>query len=212
MKALHLIGPTGSGKTPLGCVLEERGLYGVRCHHFDFGEELRRVAQGEGPPEITPEEVSFIQKVLSEGLLLENEHFPLAAKIFRGFLTRRRVSPEDLLVLNGLPRHEGQARDMLRLVDIRLLVELTVEEDVLHQRLIRDPAGDRQGRKDDTQELLRRKLHWYRERTQPLKRFFEGRGIRILDLPVKVEDTGEHLYFRLCRLLPERDFKIIFGL
>jgi adenylate kinase family enzyme len=42
-KAILLLGPTGSGKTPLGQVLEERGLWGHTCMHFDFGANLREI-------------------------------------------------------------------------------------------------------------------------------------------------------------------------
>ena len=45
-QAVVLLGPTGSGKTPLGEWLEAKGLGGRRCHHFDFGTRLRRVATG----------------------------------------------------------------------------------------------------------------------------------------------------------------------
>jgi hypothetical protein len=40
-KAILPLGPTGSGKTPLGDYLEERGLFGRRCVHFDFGEKFK---------------------------------------------------------------------------------------------------------------------------------------------------------------------------
>ncbi|MCX7427258.1 MAG: hypothetical protein NTW96_16720 [Planctomycetia bacterium] len=43
--AMLLLGPTGSGKTPLGDLLERRGLGGRRCVHFDFGAHLRRIVK-----------------------------------------------------------------------------------------------------------------------------------------------------------------------
>ncbi|MBX6422807.1 nucleoside monophosphate kinase [Thermosulfurimonas sp. F29] len=211
MKALHLLGPTGSGKTPLGEVLEARGLYGVRVIHFDFGAELRRIAGGLPAEGITPREVSFIKRVLEEGLLLENEHFYLAEKILRGVLSRKGASEGDLLLLNGLPRHEGQARDVLRLVDLRLAVELSVEEEVLLERLRRDPAGDRRHRTDDTAVLVQKKLHWYRERTLPLRELYRKKGIPLISLSVEAGDTGETLRRKLLRALPETQFKTIFG-
>lgn len=41
--AVLLLGSTGSGKTPLGDLIERRGLRGVRCLHFDFGVNLRKI-------------------------------------------------------------------------------------------------------------------------------------------------------------------------
>ncbi|QJA06034.1 hypothetical protein FVE67_04145 [Thermosulfurimonas marina] len=206
MKALHLLGPTGAGKSPLGQALEKEGLYGHRALHFDFGAELRRVAAGEGPPEIGPEEVEFVRRVLAEGLLLEDEHFPLAEKILRAFLWRKQAREKDLLILNGLPRHLGQARDVLRLLDLRVAVELRVDEKTLWFRLRKDPAGDRKGRPDDTPELVARKLSWYRERTRPLLEFYLQQGIPVFHLPVGPEDTGLKLLQKLRALLAENLF------
>ncbi|MDW7761659.1 MAG: hypothetical protein SCM96_13625 [Acidobacteriota bacterium] len=44
--AVLILGPTGSGKTPLGRELETRGHAGRRCRHFDFGAEMRALAGG----------------------------------------------------------------------------------------------------------------------------------------------------------------------
>ena len=43
--AILLLGPTGSGKTPLGELMERRGFGGRRCRHFDLGDRLRRFVQ-----------------------------------------------------------------------------------------------------------------------------------------------------------------------
>ena len=41
-RALLLLGPTASGKTPLGKLIEERGLWDFRWVHFDFGAQMRK--------------------------------------------------------------------------------------------------------------------------------------------------------------------------
>ena len=108
MKAFLLIGPTGAGKTPLGDLLAQRGIFGQRCVHFDFGEELRKVARGYAQPSsFTQNEVQFIKAVLESGALLEDEQLPLALKILRCFLKREQARADDLVILNGLPRHAG---------------------------------------------------------------------------------------------------------
>src|SRR5512142_2512661 len=91
--AVLLIGPTGSGKSPLGDILESRGFLGRRSHHLDFGSELRSVAAGIGASSYTQDEQDFILGVLERGLLLENEHFVLARKIIGLFLERARFRP-----------------------------------------------------------------------------------------------------------------------
>ena len=80
--AILLLGPTGSGKTPLGAALEEHGVCGRQCLHFDFGENLRACAEGRGT--LTDEEMAFLRGVLdddvSEGhLAVRGECHPVVA-------------------------------------------------------------------------------------------------------------------------------------
>jgi adenylate kinase len=78
MRALLLLGPTGSGKSPLGDRLEARGLWSVRCAHFDFGANLRAEAADFGnikagdadPGEFTSAERAAILNSLATGALL----------------------------------------------------------------------------------------------------------------------------------------------
>lgn len=86
LPALLLLGPTGSGKTPLGRVLEARGLAGRRCLHFDFGENLRQVVAQHKPDSlVSTTDIAFLRRVLETGALLEDDQFPLAARILRSF-------------------------------------------------------------------------------------------------------------------------------
>ncbi|MDK1032856.1 MAG: hypothetical protein QGD94_12675 [Planctomycetia bacterium] len=102
--AILLVGPTGSGKTPLGELLEERGLWEKRCFHFDFGRALRTVVEGGSDNgTFSRDELDFLAGVLRSGALLEDEHFHIAEKLLTSFIAERRITGEDILVLNGLP-------------------------------------------------------------------------------------------------------------
>ncbi len=208
MKALHLLGPTGAGKSPLGDFLERYGLGSLRFHHFDFGAELRRIALN-GASEVTPQERDFIRKVLSEGRLLEREHLYLAHKILNHFWKRRGANLGDHLVLNGLPRHKEQLEAVQEEVEIRLVVELVLDRQTLLYRLKQDPAGDRKGRLDDTPDLIARKLRWYEERTRPLIEEYQKQGIPVVRIAVEKEDTGAELYQKLLFSLSREEFKFI---
>jgi adenylate kinase family enzyme len=187
LDAVLLLGPTGAGKSPLGDWLQAHGLWGRPCHHFDFGANLRAVATGTVPDPFTPEEVRFVQRVLAEGALLENETFCLAAKILEAFIARRGIRPEHWLVLNGLPRQVGQAQALARRLAVRAVVQLECDARVIAERLARDPAGDRAARDDDHAGLVARKLAVYRERTRPLVEYYRERGSKVIVIAVGAE-------------------------
>ena len=139
-EAILLLGPTGSGKTPLGDCLEQFPLWDRRCHHFDFGANLRAVVGGETAVSFTAAEIRFLRRVLEEGALLEAEHFPLAARILDAFIARKNVQTADLLVLNGLPRHREQAKAMVCKVAVIAVVQLDCDARTVAERLWRNSA------------------------------------------------------------------------
>lgn len=198
-EAILLIGPTGSGKTPLGDLLEERGLppSGRRCVHFDFGRELRRIAR-EDDSLFDADEVAFIRDVLEEGALLENEHFHVAEKILTAFLAGRlgpqagiRDPQSALVVLNGLPRHVGQAADVDRIVDIRAVIRLNCTPEIVLERIRTNAGGDRVRRADDDLAAVRSKLALFAERTKPLLAHYAARGATALEIEVTANTVPE---------------------
>jgi adenylate kinase family enzyme len=186
LRAILLIGPSGSGKSPLGDWLDARGLCGRRCHHFDFGANLRAVASGAFVGGFTPDEISFIRSVLETGALLDNETFHLAVKILAAFTTQRRAAPDDLLILNGLPRHAGQAEVADRLLDIAALVNLECDAATVRERIRLNSGGDRAERSDDTDAMLDKKLAIFAERTRALVAHYRERGAAIVSARVGV--------------------------
>lgn len=196
--ALLLLGPTGSGKTPLGETLEARELAGHRCVHFDFGENLRQVAAQHEPDEIVShEDIEFVRYVLRTGALLEDEQFPLAARILRRFLTCRRVDETTWVLLNGLPRHAGQAAAICGILDVRIVVCLRCPPETVLARIQADTGGDRSGRTDDDLAAIRRKLAIFAERTQPLLDFYRRRNATVLLIDVTNTMTAGEMCDRL---------------
>jgi len=202
-QGILILGPTGSGKTPLGDLVEREELGGRRFLHFDFGRELRRVLEQGLQEGFSKGEREFVRGVLEEGLLLEDRHFPLARKILHAFERRRRMAPEHGLLLNGLPRHEGQARDMEALVTVRACVCLDCDAGTVFERLARNTGGDRAGRNDDGRALVERKLRIYRERTAPLVAHYRRRGAAVLRLPVAADDDPAAVHRRFRKRIAE---------
>lgn len=198
--AILLIGPTGSGKSPLGEILESRGFLGRRSHHLDFGSELRSVASGIGASSYTPGERDFIVGVLDRGLLLENEHFVLAKKIIGLFLERSRFRRGDVLVLNGIPRHEGQAMDVASIVTVHAVVVLDCSVESVLLRIRENTGGDRTGRVDDEHALIENKLRIFNERTAPLIEYYLRTGSRIYRIDINEKTTTGSAYHRLSTL------------
>jgi adenylate kinase family enzyme len=193
-QAILLLGPTGSGKTPLGERLQRTGLRGRRCAHFDFGRELRRIAAGgDRPGDLTGADAALLGEMLDTGGLLEDEHFRLAEAILRAFVAAHEPGEGDLIVLNGLPRHPGQAEALERLVDVRAVVHLSCPDEVAIERIGRDVGGDRCGRADDDAPAVRRKLALFARRSRPLLDHYRGRGVRVVTIEVRADTRAEDM-------------------
>lgn len=195
--SLLLVGPTGSGKTPLGRELGHRGWRGRPCVHFDFGENLRAVASSPaGPPAgLTAAEMAAVRASLATGALFEERDMPLIIKVLGGFAAARDIGRTgSLLVLNGLPRHAGQATALEGLVLVEVVVSLEASAEVVRRRLRLDPGGDRSGRIDDTPEAVGRRLADYRARTEPLVEHYRSRGARVVAVEVTPVMTAAEMY------------------
>ena len=201
VNALLLLGPTGVGKSPLGDAIAHQGLFGRTCHHLDFGSELRgAVSGGARSAAYSTTELAFIHGVLEQGLLLENEHFVLAEKIISLFLTRVGFGRSDVLVLNGIPRHAGQARDIARIARIHAVTVLDCSADAVICRIQNNVGGDRAERVDDHADLIEKKLAIFRERTAPLIEHFAYQGSRVYRIMVTDSMTPTDAYQHLSAL------------
>lgn len=210
VNAVLLLGPTGVGKSPLGDAIAAQGLFGLKCHHLDFGSELRRaVSTEDGPAYYSPAELDFIHGVLERGLLLENENFSLAKKIISLFLKQASFRQHELLVLNGIPRHAGQALDMTALATVRALLVLDCSADDVLCRIRENVGGDRTERSDDTRELVEKKLTIFSERTTPLVDHYKNNGCVIYRIAVSGTMTTGRTYQEL-RMLAAADPPVAF--
>ena len=197
--AILLLGPTGSGKSPLGKALEAAGWDGKRCAHFDFGAWLRRC--GSYTPEaasfLNDDELGVVRSALAGGALLEDEQFPIATKILEAFRSEQTLPPGDFIVLNGLPRHLGQAADLDALIDLRFMVELACDAETIRARIRLNSGGDRDGRVDDSLPEIERKLAIYHERTLPLSEHYRALGVPLRQFQVGVATSAEAILNRL---------------
>lgn len=195
-KAVLMVGSTGSGKTPLGQLLESEGLPGIRCLHFDFGEALR-IALKHKNGQFTAAEYSVIENSLKTGALLENEHFPIAYKLLDYHLQEKGAGSDTLIILNGIPRHAGQAKAMNAVVDMRAVINLRCKPAVALERIQTNAGGDRDGRSDDTLEEVKRRIELFRNRTEPLLEYYDKTGVQSISLDVEAKTTAGDMHLKL---------------
>ncbi len=192
--ALLLIGPTGAGKTPLGARLEASGLGGRRCVHFDFGQNMRQaVTAGPTRSILSSREIAFLRDVLDTGVLLEDKDFPIAARLLEDFIDRQATTPETQVVLNGLPRHAGQATRLDPIVDVRTIVHLRCTPETVTARIAANTGGDRTGRDDDDTRAIGRKLELFAQRTLPLVDHYRQQGATIVKIDVDARMTAAEM-------------------
>ncbi len=200
-----LIGTSNAGKTPLGDELSHSTrIPGRRFLHLDFGELLRKVVSGDFDPGLSPGEREFVSGVMN-GKLLDDSHFDIARKIIVHFLRIcgfRSDREKDVLVLNGIPRHVGQAVGLEKIgLDVRGVVVLGCTAEVAAERKARAERGagheNRSHRKDAGLEVFRRKLASFERDTLPVVDFYKRTGVPILELPVGVETTPSQMAERI---------------
>ena len=216
MKAFLIVGPPGSGKSPLGDYLEKQSLPGKRFWHFDFGRLLREIIKPEeaakneaGAAEPEPgasaakEEVfnlteqARVRQSLQTSSLFEEGDKELVRKIFRFYLSRSGVGPDDIIILNGLPRHRAQVAWLQDLVKIVLVINLDCPEELAVRRILANLDGERQGREDDRLEVIVRRYRLYLEKTGPLVDFLRQSGLPVIELQVERETRPETLWKKL---------------
>ncbi len=205
-ETILLLGPTAAGKTPLGDTISSKGIDGQRCFHFDFGNELRTVAGSADSAHLfKSDEINFIRGVLEKGLLLEDERFYLAKKIFHAFVGREKVGTRDSVIMNGLPRHVGQAEGMRDVVNVKTVVELACSRDNIVCRINENTGGDRTDREDDHHELVMKKIDIYTQRTAPLIEYYRDQRSQIIRIEVAPESSPLSMYDEfLTKCTPQR--------
>lgn len=121
-------------------------------------------------------------------MLLTEEQFPIAAKILNEFIAG--TDSDSLLILNGLPRHTGQAAALNSLVEMAAVIVLECDAVTLMRRIVNDVGGDRGGRCDDSAVSVARKLQIYKLQTVPLIEHYQKLGVPVLRIAVGESDNA----------------------
>ncbi len=192
MTRLLLIGPPGAGKGTQAVRLSE--TYGIPA--ISTGDIFRANVSAETP--LGLEAKSYMDR---------GEYVPdsLTNAIVEDRLTWDDAA--DGFLLDGYPRTVDQVAELDRILGLHgtaldAVVLLTADTDEVVGRLLKR-AGE-QGRADDTEDVIRRRLEVYAEQTAPL---IEGYAAR--DLVVEVDGLGaiDVVTDRILTALEERGLR-----
>ncbi|NES81853.1 MAG: adenylate kinase [Moorea sp. SIO2B7] len=163
MKRLVFLGPPGAGKGTQAKVLAEV----AQIPHISTGDILRNArAQGTA---LGKEAQSYMDKgeLVPDELLLD--------------LIRERLNQPDAKegwILDGFPRNEAQASFLHKLIEEfqqdYYALNLEVPDEVLIDRLLK--RGFKDGRTDDNEKTISRRLEVYQEQTAPVIDFYRDHG------------------------------------
>ncbi len=164
---LVLLGPPGAGKGTQAALLAQR--YGVPA--ISTGDIFRaNVKEG-------TELGKRAQEYMNSGALVPDE--------VTNAMVRDRLSQPDAadgFLLDGYPRNPEQAVELESVLSdleatLDAALEITADFDVVTERLLK--RAQIEGRADDTEPVIRKRLEVYSSATAPLTDYYTGRGLLV---------------------------------
>lgn len=162
-----LLGPPGAGKGTQAARLAER----LNIPTISTGDIFRFNVKG------NTELGRKAQEYMSAGALVPDQ--------VTNAMVRDRLAQDDVtngFLLDGYPRNPDQAIEldtMLSELDVKLdaAIEIIADFDEVTKRLIKRAEID--GRADDAEPVVRKRLEVYATSTAPLTAYYSGRGLLI---------------------------------
>lgn len=179
---LILFGPPGAGKGTQAAKITEK----YKTAHISTGDMLRAaVKEGTELGELAK---SFMDK----GELVPDE-------VIIGIIRDRIKNPDaqEGFMFDGFPRTVGQAKALSEMLDnegvsIDAVISIEVNDNEITKRILE--RAKIEGRKDDTEEVVKNRLKVYRDQTEPLKSYYESSGVmREIDGMGTVDEVFERI-------------------
>lgn len=164
---LLLMGPPGAGKGTQAAVLAQK----LGIPHISTGDMFRANLSQNTPLGI--EARSYMDK---------GEYVPDSVT---NAMVRDRLAQSDAgkgFLLDGYPRTPDQVKELDDILassghSLDKVIELTADTDEVVVRLLK--RAQEQGRSDDNEVIIRRRLEVYRDETAPLISLYKSRGIHV---------------------------------
>ena len=181
---LVLFGPPGAGKGTQAVQIAEK----YHLAHISTGDIFRSEIRNGTPLGLK------VSSIIERGELVPDE---LLIDLLRTAM--QRYPDVRGFVFDGFPRTLRQAADLDHLLEedgenVSLTLALEVDDQELITRLL--IRAQREGRKDDTQEVIANRLNVYQRQTSPLIDFYQKQG---KFRGVNGKGTIEEIFNRLCR-------------
>ncbi|MCF8365503.1 MAG: adenylate kinase [Bacteroidales bacterium] len=183
---LILFGPPGSGKGTQSIKIAEKYNFA----HISTGDIFRNEIKNKTELGLR------VQGIIESGELVPDE---LLIELLQNAM--RKFHGKAGFVLDGFPRTCQQAKDLDDLLDksldcVSLVLALEVNEEEVISRLLK--RAQEQGRKDDTEDVIRNRMKVYHHQTTPLEEFYSKQGkFESLHGVGSIDDIFENL----CRVI-----------
>jgi len=187
-KRILLLGAPGAGKGTQAALLIER----LGVPHVSTGDMLRAaVAEGS--------EVGLEAKAIMDAGKLVSDEIVIA-------IAEERLGQPDALqgfILDGFPRTLAQAEALDATLEklgtpLECCLAVTVDTEAVVQRLLK--RAEIEGRADDNEETIRKRMRVYDEQTAPLLRYYGERGVLVeVDGMGSVEEVSKRIETALAR-------------
>ncbi len=186
VRRLLLLAPPGGGKGTQGSRLRER----LGVEHLAMGDILRAEVEGGSPAGDRASAYLERGELVPDDVILDLLTPPLVAAAQQGGY-----------ILDGFPRTVAQAEALDELgerhgIPLQAVVYLDVDDAELERRLL--ARAHEQGRRDDTPEVIARRIELFHSDTSPLVDFYEQRGmLERIDGTRDVDDITAEILARL---------------
>ncbi len=175
-----LFGAPGVGKGTQAQVLSQR----TGLAHFSTGDEFRSHIQQQTELGVR------VKQIVDSGALVPDS---LVMEIVESALDRESFASG--CIFDGFPRTIFQARELDRLLTqkrkaISTVINIEVPESEIVERLVKRGRGA-----DDTEEVIRHRLHVYQDQTAPLINYYvEQEKMQNVNGNQSVEDVNEQIF------------------
>ena len=183
---LVIFGPPGSGKGTQSVKIAEK----YNLAHISTGDIFRSEIKNKTGLGLK------VQGIIEKGELVPDE---LLVELLENAM--KKYKNIEGYIFDGYPRTIQQARDLDLLLKksvdcVTLVLALEVDEEEIIQRLLK--RAQEQGRKDDTEAVIRNRLEVYNKQTRPLIEYYNEQGKFL-----SVEGVGsiDEIFNNICSVI-----------